>query len=491
MPNETPYLPEHLRTAFRELVKDAVAEGLCALGPIDSHKHYIGSYLDFPTVSESKNGLPSIQTRSMTGPTNYAGAFGDAEESKIRYDSLPAFAALLDFVSKDRQLTHLLSWVPETSEMDKPESQVMRRISIFYFLTDLIDRHVHSFRSFDLTDLSFSQIFGPIERFMFADELALQVVAPILFVKFGFDDLELAPGYRISRMGSSFNVARASLYAYGPGVHSSVLAAASHAVVLDGWTWKRVPPRPLRLAPDPFSNTGAYPVERIDDFFAAFRVVTGHATGYAQLIVKPDGWARRYTADLPPLEGTSIRAYPMWFENFYWLAESLPEVDAATGRQIGELLGKLLDVEENSVRLATRRLNLCFLRDGVEDRILDATIGLEAALSDDQPQEMTHKLAMRVAALCQVAADFGKSGLEAFRDIKQVYAYRSALVHGSTAANRKKEILQPDGRRIAAHSVAIDYLRLVLRILIENSRYRKPRNIDEDVISGKVGEAKP
>ncbi|MBK7871922.1 MAG: hypothetical protein IPJ74_15205 [Saprospiraceae bacterium] len=59
-------------------------------------------------------------------------------------------------------------------------------------------------------------------------------------------------------------------------------------------------------------------VEYIDKLFAYLRTQTGIDTGYSQIIAKPINWASSYSADLLPLVIATTKAYPDYFENFYW-----------------------------------------------------------------------------------------------------------------------------------------------------------------------------
>ena len=112
---------------------------------------------------------------------------------------------------------------------------------------------------------------------------------------------------------------------------------------------------------------------------------------------------------------------------------------------------------------------------------MDATIALEALLSDDDNQEMTHKIAMRLGALSKISNDFGKTPQQVYKDMKQIYAYRSAIVHGSKYAE-KKRVIKIDNEEIGVHSLAVQFLRKTLKILIENPAFREVKKIDEDLL---------
>ena len=89
---------------------------------------------------------------------------------------------------------------------------------------------------------------------------------------------------------------------------------------------------------------------------------------------------------------------------------------------IGEIFGNLqqaLDTKlGQKIRLAIHRLNLSSMRTTDEDGVIDAMIAMEALLSDGT-QEMTHKVAMRLAGLCKLKGDSRCE--QAFKEMKQIY----------------------------------------------------------------------
>ena len=368
--------PPELRNEFRRLVQQAVREGLTALQKAVEAQCYISSYGEWPTFWLEKNGLPHLHQGTIGGPPDYSSGFGKRETAAINTENLPTFGAVLSFARDNLSIGSLIC----TAHHDPALAVMLLEVSTQIFLGGLIERHVHAFHSYTVTDKTFAQIFDPIDCYLFGENLKLQIVVPALFVTFDFEDAEIAPGIRIRRMDEDFHLARAFRIAHGPGVHPSVVASATHALVMHGYALENLPPRHLDMFPDdPFNDTSKFPTVQIDDFFAALRIVTGLATGYAQLLVRPEGWARGYKAHLPVVEGTSVRAYPVWFENYYWNISKVPEISLATALEIGRALVNLSNASEPSIRLAARRLNISFLRHEIEDQVLDATIGLEAS----------------------------------------------------------------------------------------------------------------
>jgi len=355
---------------------------------------------------------------------------------------------------------------------------------IYSFAEELIDRYIHIGNTCEFYEFIADDIYKNYARSIFQDELFVDVYVPILFLKFSFDEIKLAPNIKIQKMDQEFQLARAKIKSYNRGVHDSVLSAATHALVLKNW---RINNQNRLSLSDLFSDFNIYANlnMEIEDFFAALRIITGAYTGYAQILISPRGWALHYKANLVPLEGTSINAYPKWFENYYWLNEELQELNEDIITEISMIFLTLNNNEQNSIHIAANRLNLCFLRDDEDDIVLDAAIGLDALLlSENERSETTHKLAMRAGALAKISKWDSKSPYDVFKEVKGIYDYRSKIVHGSKNASKKREITSKDKERIPAPQLAVKYLRAVLLVLINNPKYLNPIKIDSELLLG-------
>lgn len=121
----------------------------------------------------------------------------------------------------------------------------------------------------------------------------------------------------------------------------------------------------------------------------------------------------------------------IWFfqeESKYTFRQpDVPEVDnllqsIRTWRQTGVL---------DSVDIALRRFHSAY-HGPIEDRIIDQMIAFESLYLGD-PQELTYKLALRVAFLLGKRKD-QRNGI--FSDMKKAYSYRSRIVHGDNPPSR-------------------------------------------------------
>ena len=457
-----------------QLAAAAVEEGLERVRQLKAENRYIGTYFGWHRLSQYDSGLPSLTESFMSGPTDHKDAFtGVAGPPLVDPDGLETFKALLSYATSHSRLRSYFS--PPSRDFDEK----LFKVEMYLLAEYLIDRYIHVCKDAPFSIERLLPIYLPLEAGIFADSLTVDVVVPILFLKFDFDSVPLGANAHVERMDDEFQLARAAKRAYEPGVHPSVLSAASHALILSGWELKN---ENYWEVSNTYSEVAAYPLHNIDMFFAALRTVAGADSGYAQLLLRPLNWAHDYTAHLPPVEGTSIRRYRGWFENFHWLRSvaTMPEEEVT---EAGRLYSKLIRAESNRLTIASQRLNYCFLRESEEDSVLDATIAMEVLLSDDSRQEMTHKLALRVAALSRFSGS-EQTPVEVYRAVKRIYAYRPAIVHGSTKTERNREIALSGQDKIPTVTAAINYLRMIVSVLTEHDEYLDPNVIDEELLLG-------
>jgi hypothetical protein len=459
--------------ALYALVAQCVRDGLRTLEDLETGKKYINNYFDWPQLSYFDNGLPSIHVSHWGGPISYDGVLIIKEEEGYPSWHISSLQQLIDYMYSQERIRLYFEPVARERKYFNLWCQM--------FIGDIFDRYVHIYSDRSYSDNRLMQVYKPAEVAIFSEVLPVDIVVPILFQKFAFAHLELGERVAVSRMSEPFQLARASARAYGPGVHDSVLGAATHALVLTGWEVKN---SNRWYAADLMSDVNAYPLEQIDRFFTAARIVSNASIGYAQLLLRPVGWARTYKAHLPPLEGTSIRRYPMEFENFYWLRE-IATTEERVVQEWGQMYNALINDDRNQMSIASRRLDAAFFREHEDDAVLDATIAMETLLLQGERQEQTHKLALRVAALSKIYdGDNRKIGtaIEVFRRVKRIYAYRSAVAHGSTDTTKQRQIKLSEEAKAPAVSLALTYLAMIMEVLLKRPEYSNADRIDEELL---------
>jgi hypothetical protein len=116
---------------------------------------------------------------------------------------------------------------------------------------------------------------------------------------------------------------------------------------------------------------------------------------------------------------------------------------------------------------------------------LDATIGLEALCSDGSAQEINYKLRLRIAALLQLSEE-EYDPIKVFDTVRNIYKYRSAVIHGKGKLDKVREITSEASPPIPTISKAIEYLREILKVLIHNPEYLDTEKLDEELLLEKL-----
>jgi hypothetical protein len=470
-----------LREEYRRLSLEAMREGLAAISQAKDAGKYIGTYYEFPTLSYNKNGFPNLSSPFGSGPVDYRGCFNSYTGAKplINEQELQSFNKLVEFVRSHEVLQRRFTISANPEALTKANLKI-DKILIISGVKDSIERYIHTYNNFSYSEDLAESAMAPTISYVFDSHLKINISVPILFLKFDFDKFQLAAEISVERIPDLEHKARFKISSYNVSAHKQVINSATHALVLKGWS---VPNSAHMWNFDILSKTRAYPIEEIDQFFAALRINSPVHTGYAQVYAIAGGWAASCTADLPYLEGVTMRAYPSWFEDYYWNAAEFSLISNNVFSEIKTTFNQIQSTKENAIKLALKRLNRCLVRDDEEDAVLDATIALEALLSDGN-QEMTHKLALRVAALLKLEENPMSHPAQAFSDVKKIYSYRSEIVHGSKNPEKKRIIKITEEKSVPAHTLLIDYLKMTLRVLLRNEKYREPKRIDEDLLLG-------
>jgi len=439
-----------LRGDYTRYLLSALKEGLSAISKAkDSGKH-IGSYYDYPNLSFNKNGLPSLTSTIGSGPTEYRGCFSSySGKPLVNENELRSFDDLVKFVRSHEELCKRFT-IDINPNATKELNIEFDKVYILSEVKDCIERYIHQFDEFNYAKEKAIAAVTPSISYVFDKNLHIDISVPILFLNFPFDNYQLAERIFVEKISEYEHKARYKVKSYNTSANQHVINSATHALVLKGWT---VPNSERMWNFDILSKARAYPIDMINQFFGALRISSTIDTGYSQVYAVAKGWGAHCTANLPYLQGVTVRAYPSWFEDYYWNTEDVPDVTDKEIEHTKVMFNLLSSAKENSINLALKRLNRCLIRDDEEDAVLDATIALEALLSDGN-QEMTHKLAMRVGALSQLDDKLPKTPVQAFEDVKSIYGYRSAIVHGSKNLDKKRIIKIAEEKSIGSSTLS-------------------------------------
>jgi hypothetical protein len=466
------------RNQFTILLRLALVDGLKCVDDAISTSKYIGSHYKWPTLSYKENGLPSFSYSMFEGPRNYSNCFG--KDGFILESEIPSFVELLNFIKAHSEIEDRFS-LPEWKISNDPALEGMLDSFVYLTVKNLIDRYIHTNGGASFNSSVADVLINEITNYVFLKQLPIDIVVPILFINFQFKEVKLSENIIIRRLTDDEQLSRKTIKSYNTSVHDEVMHSATHALVLTNW---EVNNSEYSLRFDILNNPRAYPRDLIDKFFASLRIAHGFYTGYAQIFSLAKQWQRHANANLPYTTGVSVRAYPAILENYYWNVDNLPILSENEAIDVGYLFNELCKATENSIELSVKRLNQCLVRENEEDSVLDATIALEALLAGDGNQGITHKLAMRVAGLAKVSNNFTMSPKQAFKDIKSIYDYRSAIVHGNKKIENKRLVKIDNSRSRTTLSLAIEYLRVIIKTLIELPEYRDVSRIDTELLLG-------
>ncbi|RJE46551.1 MULTISPECIES: HEPN domain-containing protein [unclassified Dehalobacter] len=463
---------------FYRLTNIVVRDGINKALEYKLSKKYISTYYKFPKKNtDFPNGMPHFSSAIFTeGPADYKSIFTSSTDdiNKIQYNTLSNYEELKMFLLNNTDIAFKI----DLTIKDKEENVFQLKDYLFNsFLGSLIDRYLHMYNNEIFDEKEFEEMF--VEKCIryFEEKLSVDIAVPILMLNFEIDNYQINKNVSIVKMNDEFQLARIDVNSYGSGVHDTVLGCATHMVVFKNYEIKNE-------SFESFYNTiheeSAYPNDLINHFFASLRLATGFDTGYAQLLCIPKNWADRYTAFLPPVYGTSVRAYPQYFDKYGWLKQTHC-LTAEQLKLIANAFNKILSNDKNKLQIAINRFNRCYLRDNQEDSILDAIIALEILLSDDDKGELTYKITSRMAAIVSIGNYGEYTPLDIHKSMSKIYKYRSDIVHGRVP-KKANELIALEKSSIPVIELAIDYLRIVIKTLLEHTEYFDIKQIDYYIV---------
>jgi len=439
------------------------------------HARPLGNHFDYPSYqADHRDDFPFFKPNRFFDtdiPKDYVGSAHPvglrralAHPTTVHID-LPAIHRLKNYIEENGLGQKFASRYPNY-EIDR-------------LLNDCVEAYFHRYGIEKIDSTKRNKI---IERLLIGaldERLPLAIVAPIAITRFSCDRYRLNGSAYLMRMRRPMQLSRSMISGHGSGAVSAVVGAATHAFISNGWT---IPGSSLEEVRRGLQQSSPAVLNSVDLFLAALRLSTGIDTGVAQIFAFPKGWAASYYCDLPTLYGFNCRRYPNHFDNFGWSTGKGAMVTLAQLAEVAELYRKLIARDERQIAIAISRLNTCMTRDDDTDGLLDAVIGLEVLLGDDDKQWLMYKLSMRAAALLSYA----KRGdpKQVLKDVKQVYGLRSALVHGSNKKVPKTVDTDPLRPHAAGRNLATNLLRTILSVLIEHPKFLDPLKIDSELMLG-------
>jgi hypothetical protein len=458
----------------------------------EAREHYIeyretGKYMskihDLPKYDEFDSGFPHITITNAfnSDVPDYKGALGakEGEFTPIAFGGWESFKRLLELADNHEGLKR--SFLIDPAKVEDEFGERFWHFEVTRLPLAVFDRLMHVYGD-EFTEGNLRHVYCQLELGVLGEDLPIVLAVPILLTKFEPEVFAIDTNVAILRMSKEQHLARISRWnRLGSSVNEVVAHAATHMLIFVNWTMPNLKGSPS----PPYKQLDWYPVEEIDRFFDALRVVTGIETGYADAFIIPERqeWAYDFRRDLPAVvEGASARRYPSNFDNFGWNREREPltEEQLVEVSEIYRGLGG-----RDSIGLAARRLSAGMLRETEDDAVLDLLIGLEAVLSDQDKGELTFKLALRTAAVLGQLPTYNPGII--FGQVKRLYAYRSAVAHGQSKKVGKLRTIISGDEEIPAISLATEFLREVIRQLVKRPDLTSPGDIDSRLILQSLG----
>jgi hypothetical protein len=205
-------------------------------------------------------------------------------------------------------------------------------------------------------------------------------------------------------------------------------------------TLRSVPLRVEGFGKYHFSYPGRVAMEEIEHFFEAFHIMSSTHVTWCENVIQPDNWIANLQTATDQGSWTPRRGYENVFDNVRdWRNPASAEVSEDGLRQVLHYHDRLRTAHKG-VRVAATRLSLSLTRTTDPDRIIDLCIGIEALLGSGF-SETVHRLSMRSSA--------------AYALIRDLYSYRSRVVHGDPGPY-KKHLLEYDQHSIHASRFATE-----------------------------------
>lgn len=465
--------PDEIAAELGRLVSLAVEQIREPVRELEANDRIISRHSEYPKLGHFDSGQPKV-THSQ-GPIDYSHIFqlGEVDRWYASFDEVPAFKELADFALGDERLRARLL-LPGVAEMNEVRERMLL-IGAAQVPLEIFDRLMNTIGpEFSKEDLEAAWI--PMRNGLLWTKLPLELVVPVCLTGFEAQGpVELDGETRLEPLADDEQRARVPKTIFFGAANDCVVAAATHAVCLSGCEFEGN----QRMVAH-YGSPDFYPLERIEQVFEALRMATSAPVGHAQIFMRPLGWAWDYEADLAPIiQGSIARRYPPDFDDYGWLRE--PQVVSEEELSDASLaLGQLKSASKRR-RLASRRLSSAALRHEEDDAVLDLCIALEAALGDRQRSEMTYKLSMRSAAVLSLEEGASAEQSEVLRQVKALYNWRSAIVHGDDVGKTKQKFV---GERDEADAleIAASLLRDLLMTLVRHPELGDGEQIDTSIL---------
>jgi len=430
---------------------------------------------DVYVYEENEAGWPAAVRSKKTpavadAPLNWQHIVGREKGPlcKVAPQDVPELQELIDLIYKDPELGLVLNGLASKTDDD----QVRRSLVSFDTLHKVGALLSRAAALGDLGDENLGRIYDQIEPGLLAKELRGDLLFPIALHRVEADGIvEVAQGITIEPLSSQTQIARA--VSHGADVNAYLVAAATHAIVLHDRSFDNSEGALVRQIRMHYAPPG---LDQADLVCEAISIATGFDVGYAQVCIRPDGWADDdWVMDLPPISrAATVERYPLSLNDRGWLKEQ-KVIDGKSLELLPDIFAALTTTDRRA-QLASRRLAQTARRTNADDILIDACIGIEALLGE-QHSELMHRMGIRAATALSAR---GWEPSLTYEVLTTVYGYRSKIVHGAVP---KKPTISVNGKEYGPGATAVDLLRELLRAHLTSTPPWTPTSLDEELFA--------
>lgn len=458
---------------FYNLLKEFFIELQTLVNKSSSENKFIFSHHEFPKFDDPfPNGMPSISTFYIDGPKDYSSLFKPHDEEHFyNYTKTPSFQKLALFLSSHVETfkKHIF-FQSFKNDIDFIEHGYG---FIEYNIFRVFDSYMHQIHSNSFDEKIFKETIRPFFNKIFSETLKLNVAVPILMIHFDKEIIPINENVQIRKMTEKELLSSYKVGPYSDTYEVFAVSCATHILELMNYSLPNVP----MFSWFALDHKEAYPLEEINKWFVAFRIITKLETGYGQVLSYPVGWGCR-AGNLMEVHGDKILNFNYKIiTNSMW-NKPLPTVNSEQLKSVSLLYNFLIKTSNNSMNIAVRRLNLSYLRESDEDAIIDLVIAIEALVCNNDHGEITHKVSTRTALILSTLPDCQYTTIEVYSIVKKLYDFRSKVVHGSAKIDNSKLIKIKANITKDPISVATELLQNLILAISKKPEFLETAKID-------------
>ena len=298
----------------------------------------------------------------------------------------------------------------------------------------------------------------------------IDIYVPICLACFEDDDITLSDRITITRIPEEIQKSRQYHLQYESRSEGWISSCATHMICIRNYIIDNTETTSINMTTRYYK---AYPLEIIDDVFAAIRIVKNISIGYTQILSRPKEWIDSFHADLIPLYGAKASFINPNEITKPWLSLPIAHISHEDAINIKKMFANIISIKESSkkahknrVSFALKRFNRCLLRNEPDDMTVDAIIGLESLLCEDVKAEISYTISNRIPIVFSNISHALYTQQNSRKIMKKLYACRSKIVHGSQ--NDKDTQIVINAQKFPVSKVAVDFLQYSLMFILEH-----------------------